>query len=134
MLQVFWSRWDKSLPSQLTSEHRHRLLHRLPGHHQITASVGATKQQQKGFERHWQRGAAPGGAVGQSPSTQTGASIFKIREEEKKNKSSFQLQIGQTMEQSNYIPPLSILPMPAAGGIGTVGSVGPWAETPKAPW
>lgn len=57
--------------------------------------------------------------------------FLKLEKKKKKNKSSFQLQIGQTMEQSNYTPPLSILPMPAAG---SVGSVGLWAETPKAPW
>lgn len=82
-----------------------------PLENQVIASVGATKQQQKGFERQWQRGETPGGGTRASSlprHTQTGESIFKIREE--KNKSSFQLQIVQTMQQSNYIPPLSILP------------------------
>lgn len=39
-------------------------------HTQIAASVGATKQQQKGFERGWQGGTTPGGgtrAAGQLP-------------------------------------------------------------------
>lgn len=133
LLQVFWSRWDTSLPSQLTSEHRHisSCTDSLDNH--ITASVGATKQQQKGFERQWQRGATPGGgtrAFGQAlfQDTQTGASIFKIRGGKKPSKSSFQLQIGQ----SNYIPPLSILPMPAAGATGTTGSGGLQAVAPKA--
>lgn len=116
-----------SLPSQLTSEHRHisSCMDSLDTNQAITASVGATNQQQKGFERCWQKGATPGGgtwAIGQVPSQGTQRQVqvfFKLKK--KINKLNFQLQIGQTMKQTNYIPPLSILPIP--GATGTIGSV-----------
>lgn len=118
VLQGFWSRWDTSLPSRLTSEHR---LHTLRSQRQWELQSNNRKGL-RGAGREGQLQEGGPGLLGSSPSkhTQRGASIFKLK---RKKKSSFQLQTGQTVQQSNYIPPLSILPTPAAGDTGTTGSV-----------
>lgn len=122
----------------------------LPGHEALAVSMGTRKQHTEGFtrcsQRHRRASGGGTGAVGQPQSgplprhaqtakARMGTNIFKIRwggtnkqtKKIKKKKSSFHLQTGQTMKQhfkSDRIPPLPILPIPAAGATGTIAAGG----------